>query len=76
MNYAIKEIKNAEDVLMLIRYLKEPRLFLYYNNNPQDLNSEELMSEVNKEILAARVTQYIEREARLSLNMNRIYGIF
>ena len=60
---------------MLIRYLKEPMLFFDYKNNPQDLNSEELRSEVNKEILAARVTQYIEREARLSSNMKRIYGI-
>ena len=35
----------------------------------------EAKSEVNKSILVAGVSQYIERESRLSLNINKIYGI-
>ena len=42
---------------------------------PKYLNETEAESEVKKAILAATVRWYIETEARLVSNMNRIYGI-
>ena len=44
-------------------------------NEPKDLNESEVRSEVKKDILAVRVRRYIEREAILVSNMNKIYGI-
>ena len=75
INYTIKEINNAEVVLMLIQDLMYPKSLVYFKNKPNDPTIEEAKSEVNKAILAARVRQYIEQEARIYLNMNKIYGI-
>ena len=75
INYAIKEIKNAEDVLMLIQDMKDPKSLFNLRNNPKDMTAEESNSELNKEILAARVRHYTKQEARLYSNMNNIYGI-
>ena len=55
IRFAIKEIKNAEDVLMLIQDLKDPEYFSNYNYKPTDLTTEESKSEFNKAILASRV---------------------
>ena len=44
-------------------------------NEPKDLNESEVRSEVKKDILAVRVRRYIEREAILVSNMNKVYGI-
>ena len=75
INYAIKDIKNSEEVLMIVQDLKDPKYFSDYNNNPKELNTEEARSEVNKAILNVILWQYIARETRLVSNMNRIYGI-
>ena len=37
INYAIKETKNAEDMLMLIQDLKDPKSLFDFKNNPKDL---------------------------------------
>ena len=75
INYAIEELNNAEDILVLIQDLKDPKTFFGANNEPKDITIDEKSSEVNEAILAARLRQYIKREARLSSNMNIIYGI-
>ena len=33
INYTSKEVKNAEDVLMLVQYLKGPKYFFDYKKN-------------------------------------------
>ena len=38
INYAIKELKKAEDVLMLIQDLKDPDYFFETNNKQKDLD--------------------------------------
>ena len=68
----IKTIKNAEDDMMIIQYLKETKSLFSLNNNPSYMKTEEENSEVKKEILAARVRQYIKQEARIYSNMNNI----
>ena len=45
---------------MLIQDLKDTNYFLYYKKKPNYLTTEEESSEVNKEILAPRVRQYIK----------------
>ena len=59
INYAIKEINNDEDVLMLIQDLKDPKYLFDSKNNTNDLSTEEEKSEVNKEIMDTRIRQYI-----------------
>ena len=61
--------------MMLIQYLKDPKSFFEYNNNPKDPTSEKSWSEVNKPILATKVRQYIEQEESLTSNMKKIYDI-
>ena len=60
---------------MLIQDLKEPKYLFDYNNKPKGLTADEERSEVEKSILAARVSKYIKNYERLAFNMNRIYGI-
>ena len=40
INYAITEINNAEDFLIIIQDLKEPKSSFRYNNNTKDLTTE------------------------------------
>ena len=75
IDYAIEELNNAEDILVLIQDLKDPKTFFGANNEPKDITIDEKSSEVNEAILAARLRQYIKREARLSSNMDIFYGI-
>ena len=75
VTHTIKEIKNSEDVLIIIQDLKDPKSLFDFKNKPKYLTTEESKSEVNKAILAVRLRQYIEQEERLSLNMIKIYGI-
>ena len=42
INYAIKELKNSEDVLMLIQDLKDPTNFFETNNKKKDLDPYEV----------------------------------
>ena len=74
INYAIKELKNAEGGLMLTQGLKKPTYLFDTNNKPKDLTTYEARSEVYKAILASRVRQYIEREEIINYNTNVIYG--
>ena len=39
INYAINEIKNAEDVMMVIHDMKYPKSFFNYKNKPKDLTT-------------------------------------
>ena len=64
INYTIKELKNYEDVLVLVQDMEDPKSSLDTKNEPKDLNEAEAKSEVKKSILAAKVRQYIEREKR------------
>ena len=57
INYEIKELKNSEDVLMLIQELKDPTYFFGTNNKPKDITPYEARSEAKKEIMASRVRQ-------------------
>ena len=64
INYTIKYLKNTEDVLVLVQEMEDTKDSFDTKNEPKDLNEAEANSEVKKYILAARVRQYIEREAR------------
>ena len=75
IRYTIKELKNSEYVLVIIQDLVDPKYTFDANNEPKDLTLDEEKYEAKKAILAVRVRQYIEREARLASNMNIIYGI-
>ena len=55
--------------------MEYPKDYFNTKNEPKDLNKYEEKSEVKKSILAARVRQYIDREARFVSNTNTIYGI-
>ena len=60
---------------MKIQDLVDPKASFDANNEPKNLTSDEAKSELKKAILAARVSQYIERWAIIVSNMNNIYGI-
>ena len=57
---------------MLIQDLLDPKAYFDTNNQPKDLTSDEDKSEVEREILAARVSHYIKRDARFDSNVNII----
>ena len=61
INYTIKELKNAEDVLVLVQYLEDPKANFDTKNEPKALNKAEAKSEVKKVMLVKRVRKYIER---------------
>ena len=75
INYVIKEPKNAEGVLMLTQDLVDTKYYFDVRNEPKVLTIDVSRSEAKKEILAARVRQYIYMEVRLYSNLNIIYGI-
>ena len=52
INYTSKELKNAEDILMLIQYLMDIKSSFEANNEPKDLTPDEASSKSKKEILA------------------------
>ena len=60
---------------MIIQDLVDPKASFDANNEPKNLTSDEAKSELKKAILAARVSQYIEREASLASNINIFCGI-
>ena len=60
---------------MLIQDVVDPKATSNAKNEPKYLTSYEAKYKVNKAILAEIVRHYIEREARLGFNMNKIYGI-
>ena len=75
ISYRNKELKNSEDILMVIQHLVDPKSSLNANNEPTDPTTYDARSEAKKAILVARVRQYIERDSRIASNMNIIYGI-
>ena len=75
INYPIKELKNANDVLVLVQDMEDTKVSSDAKNEPKYLDETEAKSEVNKAILCARVRHYIEKEERLISNMNKTYGI-
>ena len=75
INYTIIELKNGEDVLVLIQDLVVPKYSFEANNEPKDLTPDKARSEVKKSILSSKVRHFFEREAKISSNMNRIYTI-
>ena len=71
----MKHLKNAKDVLVLVKDMESLKASFDTKNEPKDLNESEAKSEVKKAILDTIVRQYIDREARLVSNTNNIYGI-
>ena len=55
--------------------MEHPKAYFDSRNKPKYLNEAEAKYEVKVDILDARERQYIEIEARLVSNMNKIYGI-
>ena len=62
ITYTMKQLKNAEDVLMLVQGMEYPKDSFDTKKEPNDLNEYEANYEVKKAIMAARVRHYIERE--------------
>ena len=62
INYTIKQLKNAKDVLVLVQDMEDSKASFDNKNEPKDLNKTQVESEVKTSILAAIVRQYIERE--------------
>ena len=75
INYTIKELNNAEDVLVLVQDINDPKASFDTKNEQKYLNETEAKSEFKKAILATKLRQYIERDLILVSNMNNIYGI-
>ena len=44
INYTNKDLKNTEEVLILIQYQKGPKSFFNYKNNPKELAADESRS--------------------------------
>ena len=59
--YTIKELNNSEYVIMLLQDTEDPNASFNTKNEPKYLIEAEYKSEVKKDVLAARVRQYIER---------------
>ena len=72
INYTIKELNNTRDFIVLVQEMEDPKGYFDTKNEPKDSYKSEAKSEVKKYILATRVRQYIDREARL---VYKIYGI-
>ena len=61
INYTIKELKNAEDVLVLVQDLEDPKAYFDTKNEPKALNKDEAKSKVKKVMLVKILRKYIER---------------
>ena len=57
ISYTIKELNNAEDVLVLVQDMEYPKAYFGTKNEPKYLNKAGSKYEVKKDILAARVRQ-------------------
>ena len=75
INYTIKWLKNAKNVLVLVQDMEDPMASFETKNEPKDLYETESKSEFKKYVLATRVRHYIERESILVSNMNKMYII-
>ena len=75
INYTIKYLNNAQDIIALIQDMEDPKAFLNAKTEPNYLDETEAKYEINKAILTARVRHYFKREAIVVSNMKNMYGI-
>ena len=75
VEYVLREFKNANDVLSLVRDEVDPMVNFETNNLPKDLSDEDKKSEVKVAVQQQRIKLYVNREMELGNNVRKIYGL-
>ena len=75
VEYVLREFKNANDVLSLVRDEVDPMVNFETNNLPKDLSDEDKKSEVKVAVQQQRIKLYVNREMELDNNVQKIYGL-
>ena len=73
--YILREFKNPNDVLSVLRDEEDPRVSFETNNLPDDLTDVEKQSDVKVVIQQQRIKNYVDREMEMENNMFKIYGL-
>lgn len=74
-DYVLRELKNARDVVSIVRDMKDPKENFKTKNLPKNLTATEKKSDVEVAIQEQRIKIYATREAELKSNVDKIYGL-
>ena len=75
VDFVLREFRNANDVISLVRDQVDPRTDFEANHMPADLTDIEKKSDVRKAIQQQRIKLFVNREMELENNIHKIYGI-
>ena len=74
-NYVLKNFHKAEDIVEMVRNLKDPFPNFETKNIPKDLKTIEEGSKINMKMWEMRVKKYMGGEEVLTENANKLYGM-
>ena len=74
-DYVLRELKNTADVVSVVRDMVVPNDDFAKKHMPKDLTDKQKRSDAQIQIQQQRIKLYANREAEVTNNMNKIYGI-
>ena len=75
IEYTLREIDDASDVLPILSEEKDPIPIFEADHVPRTLSAEEKSDEALVAIQSQRVKKFVDREIRVKTNVKRIYGL-
>ena len=75
IEYVLREVRDASDVLPVLTKREDPVRIFRTNNMPTELSDEEKKKEVLVEIQKQRIKKFVDREIAVESNMKRVYGL-
>ena len=75
IEYVLREVRDASDVLPVLSKRKDPIPIFRSSNMPAELSTEDKKKEVLVAIQQQRVKKFVDREIAVESNMKRIYGL-
>ena len=74
-DYVLRELKNAADVVSVVRDMTNPSDDFANKHMPKDLTEKRKKSDVQVQVQQQRIKMYASREAEVTHNMTKIYGL-
>ena len=74
-NYILREVTNTSDLLCVVRYIKYPIKYFENKQNPKSIIIDYLNYAINVETYRQRVKNYVNIEAGLRSNFDKMYSL-
>ena len=75
IEYVLREIDDASDVLPILSQEKDPIPIFRTDQMPKSLTDEQKKDDVLSAIQSQRIKKFVDREIRVETNVKRIYGL-